>query len=177
MSVTRVTALTILFIVSPALSTSTEPVSTRETESSMRALISFAAWALRLARLRTSPATTAKPRPCSPARAASTAAFSARILVWKAIPSITLIMSAIFFELSAISCIVFTTPSTTLPPCWAVSEALCASCEAWRALSAFCFTVAVSCSMLAAVSSSADACCSVREERSVLPAAISRVPA
>ncbi len=33
------------------------------------------------------------------------------------------------------------------------------------ALSAFCFTVAVSCSMLAAVSSSAEACCSVREER------------
>ncbi len=33
--------------------------------------------------------TTAKPRPCSPARAASTAAFRARILVWKAIASIT----------------------------------------------------------------------------------------
>ena len=63
----------------PCASTSTEPVSTRETESSIRALISFAALALRLARLRTSPATTANPRPCSPARAASTAAFSADI--------------------------------------------------------------------------------------------------
>ncbi len=41
MSVTRVTALTILFIVSPALSTSTEPVSTRETESSMSVLPSL----------------------------------------------------------------------------------------------------------------------------------------
>lgn len=37
--------------------------------------------AARCARLRTSVATTAKPRPCVPARAASTAAFSARILV------------------------------------------------------------------------------------------------
>ena len=41
----------------------------------------FAASALRCARLRTSDATTAKPRPCSPALAASTAAFRARILV------------------------------------------------------------------------------------------------
>jgi hypothetical protein len=41
----------------------------------------LAAAALRLARLRTSLATTAKPRPCSPARAASTAALSARMLV------------------------------------------------------------------------------------------------
>jgi hypothetical protein len=37
-----------------------------------------------------------KPRPCSPARAASTAAFRARILVWKAMPSITPMMSTIF---------------------------------------------------------------------------------
>ncbi|MNY41504.1 hypothetical protein D3C86_1763240 [compost metagenome] len=129
-SVTRVTAFTISVMVSPALSTSTEPVSTRATESSISALISFAALALRLARLRTSPATTANPRPCSPARAASTAAFSARMLVWKAMPSITLMISAIFFELPAISCMVFTTPSTTLPPRCAVSEALSARCAA-----------------------------------------------
>ena len=50
---------------------------------------------MRWARLRTSVATTAKPRPCSPARAASTAALSARILVWKAMPSMTLMMSEI----------------------------------------------------------------------------------
>jgi hypothetical protein len=37
-----------------------------------------------------------KAAPCSPARAASTAAFSARMLVWKAMPSITPMMSAIF---------------------------------------------------------------------------------
>lgn len=57
-----------------ALFTSFEPCWTRLTDSSISPLISFAACALRLARLRTSPATTAKPRPCSPARAASTAA-------------------------------------------------------------------------------------------------------
>src|SRR5258708_31350963 len=48
--------------------------------SVISALISRAAAALRWARERTSPATTAKPLPCSPARAASTAALSARIL-------------------------------------------------------------------------------------------------
>ena len=37
--------------------------------------------------------TQANPRPCSPARAASTAALSARILVWNAMPSITEMMS------------------------------------------------------------------------------------
>ncbi|MNC14037.1 hypothetical protein D3C75_618030 [compost metagenome] len=175
-SVTRVTALTISPIVSPALSTSVEPVSTLLTESSIRPLISFAACALRCARLRTSPATTAKPRPCSPARAASTAAFSARILVWKAMPSITLVMSAIFFELPAMSFMVRTTLSTTLPPFCAVSDALNANWLAWRAFSAFCLTVAVNCSMLAAVSSSEAACCSVREDRSLLPIEISLAP-
>jgi hypothetical protein len=48
-----------------------------------------AAAAERCASVRTSAATTAKPRPCSPARTASTAAFSARMSVWHAIPSIT----------------------------------------------------------------------------------------
>ncbi len=99
----------------PALSTSTEPVSTRETESSINAFISFAARALRLARLRTSPATTAKPRPCSPARC-----FYRRVqrqnvsLEGNTVDNADNVSD--FFELSAISCIVFTTPSTTLPP-------------------------------------------------------------
>ena len=44
---------------------------------------------VRLAKVRTSSATTANPRPCSPARAASMAAFSASKLVWSAIPFIT----------------------------------------------------------------------------------------
>jgi len=79
-------------------STSLVPASTFSTESPIKALISLAAPALRCARLRTSAATIAKPRPCSPARAASTAAFNARILVWKAMPSITPMMSTIFLH-------------------------------------------------------------------------------
>ena len=54
--------------------------------------MSLAACAERWARLRTSSATTAKPMPASPARAASTAALSARMLVWKAISSIVLMI-------------------------------------------------------------------------------------
>ena len=56
-------------------------VSTCVDDAKISPLISFAAPALREARLRTSEATTAKPRPCSPARAASTAAFNANRLV------------------------------------------------------------------------------------------------
>jgi methyl-accepting chemotaxis protein len=95
MSVTRRTLVTISSIVAPASCTRRLPSPTLSTESPINALISFAAAAERWARLRTSEATTAKPRPCSPARAASTAAFSARILVWKAMPSMTPMMSTI----------------------------------------------------------------------------------
>ena len=56
--------------------------------------VSLAAAALRWAKERTSSATTANPAPASPARAASTAAFRARILVWKAISSISLTILA-----------------------------------------------------------------------------------
>ncbi|CAB3694320.1 hypothetical protein LMG26696_05070 [Achromobacter pulmonis] len=73
-------------------------------------------------------------------------------------------------------CIVLTTSATAEPPRSATSEALAASWFAWRALSAFCLTVEASSSIDAAVSSSEAACCSVRLDRSVLPAAISREP-
>jgi len=109
MSVTRRTEVTISAIVLPAESTSCEPASTRFTDSSISVLISRAAPAERWARLRTSLATTAKPRPCSPARAASTAALSARMLVWNAIPSIVPMMSAMRRDESRISLIVLTT--------------------------------------------------------------------
>ncbi len=62
------------------------PSSTLLAESSISVFTSLAAVAVRLASARTSAATTAKPRPWSPARAASTAAFKARMLVWKAMP-------------------------------------------------------------------------------------------
>ncbi len=71
--------------------------------ASMRFLLSSAASELLSASVRTSSATTAKPFPASPARAASTAAFKARILVWNAISSISLITFAIFREDSLIS--------------------------------------------------------------------------
>ena len=103
MSDTFFTDATICSSVWPDCVTSVEPSSTFSTLSWISSLISFAAVAERPARLRTSVATTAKPRPCSPARAASTAAFSASRLVWKAISSITPMMSAIFFEDSLIS--------------------------------------------------------------------------
>ncbi len=55
--------------------------------------MSLAASLERCASVRTSEATTANPLPASPARAASTAALSASRLVWKAISSITRMMS------------------------------------------------------------------------------------
>ncbi|CAJ2759683.1 Uncharacterised protein [Burkholderia pseudomallei] len=174
MSVTRRTAPITSLIVRPASSTSMEPVRTRSTDVSISSLISLAAVDERCARLRTSPATTAKPRPSSPARAASTAAFSARMLVWNAIPSMIVMMSAIFAELWLMSPIVPTTWPTTALPLFAISDALAASALACRALSALRRTVPVSSSMLDAVCSSAAACSSVREDRSMLPAAICR---
>src|SRR5471030_391022 len=176
MSVTRLTLSTTASMVLRALSASCVPSTTLSTESSISSLISLAAAALRWARLRTSDATTAKPRPCSPARAASTAAFSARILVWKAMPSITPMISAIFFDESLIEAIVPTTWATSVPPLMATSDADTASLLACTACSAFCLTVAVSCSIDEAVSSSEAACCSVRLDKSRLPAAISLAP-
>ncbi len=173
-SVTRATLCTTSCMVSPAWATRRLPSPTFSTESPISCLISLAADAERCASERTSEATTAKPRPCSPARAASTAALSARMLVWKAMPSITPMMSAIFCDEAWISPMVATTCSTTAPPWLATCEADAASALAWRALSAFCLTVEVSCSMADAVSSSDPACCSVRADRSRLPVAISR---
>ena len=161
-SLTFLTALTISSSVLPDSPTRREPSSTRSTLSLIRPLISFAAPAERCARLRTSPATTAKPLPCSPARAASTAAFSASKLVWKAISSITPIISAIFLLLALISDIASTARCTTSPPFSAWSRAAEASWLASRALSAFCLTVEVISSILDAVSSRLEACSSVR---------------
>ncbi|MNT02336.1 hypothetical protein D3C72_1368290 [compost metagenome] len=87
-------------------------------------------------------------------------------------PSITPIMSAIFFADSLIEPIVPTTCATTAPPLRATSEADTAKEFAWRALSVFWRTAEVSSSRLDAVSSSDDACCSVRTDRSALPAEI-----
>ncbi|MNN34202.1 hypothetical protein D3C81_1479970 [compost metagenome] len=71
---------------------------------------------------------------------------------------------------------VLTTSLTTSPPRCAARAAVAASWLAWRALSAFWPTVAVSCSMLEAVSSSEAACSMVREDKLRLPSAISWAP-
>ncbi len=159
----------------PACCTAAWPSRRSDTVRSISALISPAAVALRCARLRTSPATTAKPRPCSPARAASTAAFSARMLVWNAMPSIMPMMSTTCCALRCTPSIVCTTRSTVPPPCRAASAALRTVASASTAASAFCRTVALSCSMLAAVRSRLLAWLAVRADRSALPVAISPV--
>ncbi len=69
-----------------------------------------------------------------------------------------------------------TTSSTTSLPRVATLAACPASCAACEALSALCRTCEVISSMLEAVCTSAAACCSVRCDRSVLPAAISVAP-
>jgi hypothetical protein len=68
-----------------------------------------------------------------------------------------------------------TTWPTTSPPRAAAWAAVPASWLAWRAVSADWVTVAVSCSMLAAVSSRLEAVCSVRADRSWLPLARQRL--
>mmetsp|Transcript_4994 Transcript_4994/g.18170 ORF Transcript_4994/g.18170 Transcript_4994/m.18170 type:complete len:512 (+) Transcript_4994:558-2093(+) len=133
---TRLTLPTISCMARPVWSTSVEPCSTLPTDAPISDLISLAASALRWASRRTSPATTAKPRPCSPARAASTAAFSARMLVWNAMPSITPMMSAILRELSVMRCMLSVTWPTTSPPRWAAATADTASWLACLAVSA-----------------------------------------
>jgi hypothetical protein len=69
----------------PASRTRTTPASTSCVEPSMSWRIERAESPVCCASRRTSSATTAKPRPASPARAASTEALRARRLVWKAI--------------------------------------------------------------------------------------------
>ncbi len=95
------------------------------------------------------------------------------MLVWKAMPSMTEMISAMRLELVSIALMVVTTWPTTSPPCEATLCAPMASWLAWRACSAFWRTVEVSSSIEAAVSSRLAACCSVRRDRSLLPLAIS----
>ena len=87
-------------------------------------------------------------------------------------PSMVPMMSEIFLLDSLMPFMVSTTWPTTSPPVTATPEAAWASWLACLALSAFRRTVVPNCSMVAAVSSSALACCSVRWLRSWLPWAI-----
>ena len=77
-------------IAAPSAFTAASPVCVLRNVISISPAVSVAAVADFWARLPTSFATTEKPAPDSPAAAASTAAFSDKMLVWKAIPSISL---------------------------------------------------------------------------------------
>ena len=160
-SETRCAWETISSMVSPASLTRRAPASMSLVLAWISALISLAASALRWASARTSPATTAKPRPCSPARAASTAALSASRLVWKAMPSMTLTMSAIRRALVVMVPMVATIWSMDWPPRRAAALASLASSPALRAVWALEWTMEVISSMEAAVWATLAATCSV----------------
>ncbi|MCY1533258.1 hypothetical protein D9M68_685800 [compost metagenome] len=81
-----------------ASATRREPPLTSAALCSISTFTSAEACAADCASRRTSTATTAKPLPASPARAASTEAFKARRLVWKAMSSISPIMLEILPE-------------------------------------------------------------------------------
>ncbi len=138
----------------------------------MRALISFAAWALRLARLRTCPPPRQNHGPVHPhARLQQRIQREDISLEGNTVDNANNV--GIFFELSAISCIVFTTPSTTCRHAGRYRRHFAPVARPGGRIG-----VLLHCrgELLHAGGSffHADACCSVREERSVLPAAISR---
>ncbi len=124
---------------SPAVSFAIfDPLETVATEPSISVVVWFAASALLAARLLTSSATTANPLPAEPARAASTAAFSARIFVWKAISSITLMIFEISFDAKLISSIALSIDAISLLQdriLFVVSETISSACFALLALS------------------------------------------
>ena len=122
-----------------------------ETVLAETALISAAAAWLRSASLRTSLATTAKPLPYSPARAASTAAFSASKSVWRAI-------SCTMPILSAMVRMALTAFWTAWPLVSASREDCCTILSVCAALSAFCLMLAAISSIDAEASSVAEAC-------------------
>src|SRR4051812_36844923 len=150
----------------PVSPTRFTPEATCVVEAEISALISLAASAERWARARTSEATTAKPLPASPARAASTPAFSAKRFVWKAISSMTPMIWEISWADFSIAPIATTASCTTLPEASASALAAITTSLACLAPSAVLRTVAVISSKAAAVSSSEAACCSVRLDRS-----------
>ncbi len=105
---------------SVTLATVPFPSLTAEMERSIKSLVALAASSDLDAKLRTSSATTAKPLPEVPARAASTAAFKARMLVWKAISSIVAMMTEISseeWEIFSIALLSSPTYFTLVPNC------------------------------------------------------------
>ena len=158
-----------------ALATRLDPPLTSSALCSISAFTSLEACAADCARRRTSTATTAKPLPASPARAASTDALSASKLVWKAMSSIMPMILEILPDELVIFSIASVASAITCPPSSAVRvttlERWLASC----ARSALLSTVVANCSMAAEVSSIVAACLVVRSDRSLAPERISLV--
>jgi len=132
---------------------------------SIRLLVFFAASEARMAKFRTSSATTAKPAPASPARAASTAALRARRLVWKAISSMVLMIlpvSSLERVISATAAAMSIICSLTFPTTIVASTVMAL---AWLALSALCLVMDDISSMEEEVSSREAACSAVPSAR------------
>ena len=136
-----------------ALPTNWVPPFTSLADCSIRTFTSAEALAADWARRRTSTATTAKPLPASPARAASTDALSARRLVWKAMSSMRPMMLEILAEEAVIRSMALVAWFITSPPSSAAWETLRAFVLAASALAALSSTVEASCSIVAEVSS------------------------
>ena len=171
------TCSTIRASASPVSPTRPTPVLTCSPDWLISALISLAAVAERWASSRTSCATTAKPLPASPARAASTPAFRASRLVWKAISSITPMMLVISFDDFSIAPMALIALPTISPERSAFCRASITSLPASSARRLESATVWVISSRAAAVSSTEAACCSVRRDRSSAADFISPDPA
>ena len=109
----------------------------------MRILICSADSADCAANLRTSSATTAKPLPCSPARAASIAALSASRLVCSLIALIASTICPICFEFSPSCVTTFADADTLRSMSLILRVAVSMSCEPFKAASAVSFVVSV----------------------------------
>ena len=97
------------------------------------------------------------------------------MLVWKAMLSMTWMISPMRCDDSLMRCMVSVTWPTASLLRWATPMVCSASTAACWAESTLSLTVPVICSIDAAVSSRLEACDSVRDDRSWLPAAISAV--
>ena len=158
---TRSEALATEAAISPRVSATRREVTSPSlvcwTDSRMSASVLLDASLARSARERTSSATTAKPRPASPARAASTAALRASRLVWKAISLMSLMICEVPSEearilaMAPFICSTSATPLAAAPRASSVSRvAATALSEAWRAWAATESMEPVVCTMAAA---------------------------
>ncbi len=150
----------------------TSPSVASLTDWRMSSSVLVAASLARRASERTSSATTAKPRPASPARAASTAAFRARRLVWKAMS----LMSRMIWEVPSAEALILPMAacicSMEAAPSVAAVRADWARPLAWEAFSADWRVMPETESMELEVSSREEACSEAPEATAWEEAAI-----